>query len=218
MTTDPGARSGGDGPISDPVRLRALAHPTRLALLDVLGTEGTATATRCAELLGERVAGCSFHLRVLARHGFIEPVARDGRERPWRLKRLVQAVDTTGMDDEQEQAVDAVTEQFLEREFARLRTWRRMLRDEPPEWRRASFALGVTVWMTPEELDEFREELTERADELLARYRDRIEDAGGRPERSRPIRFFAGAGGAPPATGGGGTAAGGGGDGDGGAS
>lgn len=201
MAAEPAAAPGDDGPIRDPLRLRALAHPTRLALLDVLGTEGAATATRCADLLGERVASCSFHLRVLARHGFIEPTARSGRERPWRLTQLVQAVETGEVAEEQERTVDAVTEQFLEREFARLLTWRRMLAQEPPQWRRASFALGVTVWMTSGELAELGEELVARADELLARHRDRIDDAARRPEGARPIRFFAGAGGGPPATG-----------------
>ena len=38
--------------VSDPKAIRALAHPTRLALLEILTGEGQATATRCAQLSG----------------------------------------------------------------------------------------------------------------------------------------------------------------------
>ncbi|MBO3086101.1 ArsR/SmtB family transcription factor [Cellulomonas fengjieae] len=69
---------------SDPERMRALAHPLRLALLDYLDGVGEATATQCARHTGETVANCSFHLRLLARYGFIEPAEPRGRERPWR--------------------------------------------------------------------------------------------------------------------------------------
>ena len=69
---------------SDPERIRALAHPLRLALLDYLDDVGEATATQCAKHTGESVANCSFHLRLLARYGFIEPAEPRGRERPWR--------------------------------------------------------------------------------------------------------------------------------------
>ena len=69
---------------SDPERMRALAHPLRLALLEFLDDVGEATATQCAKHTGESVANCSFHLRLLARYGFIEPAEQRGRERPWR--------------------------------------------------------------------------------------------------------------------------------------
>jgi hypothetical protein len=51
------------GSSSSPValRLRALAHPLRWKLFDIVFREGTATATRCAELTGESVASCSYH-------------------------------------------------------------------------------------------------------------------------------------------------------------
>src|SRR5690606_35097379 len=71
--------------ISDPARIRALAHPTRLKLLEILGGVEDATATECAPLVGESVASCSFHLRMLAKYGYVEPAERRGREKPWRL-------------------------------------------------------------------------------------------------------------------------------------
>ena len=70
--------------ITDPVALRALAHPVRLALLGHLMTFGPRTASQCAEVVGATPSNCSYHLRLLARFGLVEPAeADDGRERPW---------------------------------------------------------------------------------------------------------------------------------------
>ena len=72
--------------LTDPRAMRAVAHPVRIALLEVLGTEGPLTATQAGELIGESPTTCSFHLRQLAKYGFIEEVAGvAGRKRPWRL-------------------------------------------------------------------------------------------------------------------------------------
>jgi hypothetical protein len=62
--------------------LRGLAHPIRLQLLAQL------TSTRAGALTGETVANCSFHLRQLAKYGFVEATAGDDRRHhPWRLVR-----------------------------------------------------------------------------------------------------------------------------------
>src|SRR5699024_6561425 len=74
-----------DRRITDPERIRALAHPVRLELLDFLGTVPDATATQCAEHIGESVASCAFHLRMLHKYGYIERAAPRGREKPWRV-------------------------------------------------------------------------------------------------------------------------------------
>lgn len=67
--------------------LRALAHPTRLALLDLLRVRDTLTASESATLLGLTPKTCSYHLRILAAQGLVEPAVVEGaslRERPWR--------------------------------------------------------------------------------------------------------------------------------------
>ena len=40
--------------LTDPRAMRALAHPVRLALIELLGHVGTLTATQASDLLGER--------------------------------------------------------------------------------------------------------------------------------------------------------------------
>src|SRR5579885_3675414 len=70
--------------VTDPRALRALAHPTRVAILDHLYLHGPATATQCAAAVHESPSSCSFHLRTLARWGFVEELPAKGRHRPWR--------------------------------------------------------------------------------------------------------------------------------------
>ena len=72
--------------LSDPKAMRALAHPARLAILNRLGVDGSATATEVAEVAGITPSAASYHLRMLAKYGFVEdaPPRGDGRERVWR--------------------------------------------------------------------------------------------------------------------------------------
>jgi hypothetical protein len=71
--------------LTDPKAMRALAHPLRWALLEALAQAGTLTATQASEMLNESPANCAFHLRTLAKYGFVEEAGGGrGRERPWR--------------------------------------------------------------------------------------------------------------------------------------
>ena len=69
---------------SDLAALRATAHPTRRAILALLGEHTTLTATESARLLGVSPKACSYHLAVLADQHLVEEVAASGRNRPWR--------------------------------------------------------------------------------------------------------------------------------------
>ena len=74
--------------LTDPRLMRAIAHPVRMALLEAMeqAEARTLTATQASELLGESPANCAFHLRTLAKYGFVEEAGGgQGRERPWRL-------------------------------------------------------------------------------------------------------------------------------------
>src|SRR5262245_58937004 len=74
--------------LTDPKAMRALAHPVRMALLELLGVAGTITATQASEVLGESPANCAFHLRTLAKYGFVKEAGGGrGRERPWTYTR-----------------------------------------------------------------------------------------------------------------------------------
>jgi hypothetical protein len=81
----PGDRRRERVDLTDPKAMRALAHPLRWALLEALAQAGTLTATQASEMLNESPANCAFHLRTLAKYGFVEEAGGGrGRERPWR--------------------------------------------------------------------------------------------------------------------------------------
>ncbi len=73
--------------VSDPVALRALAHPVRLRCLTLVRERQPITNAELAVLTGESTASVSYHLSVLARHGFVEADPAPGatrRHKPWR--------------------------------------------------------------------------------------------------------------------------------------
>jgi DNA-binding transcriptional ArsR family regulator len=80
----------GYGPDLDVVpnleQLRALTHPLRLKLLGELRRHGPATASGLGARLGESSGATSYHLRALAKAGFVvdEPDRGTTRERWWK--------------------------------------------------------------------------------------------------------------------------------------
>lgn len=102
----------------------ALAHPIRLALLELLGAEGPLTATEAGELLGESAGTMSWHLRLLARHGFIvEAESGRGRRRPWALAALGTRWDPQPRTESERAAADLLSSMAVERAVAQLRAW-----------------------------------------------------------------------------------------------
>jgi|SRR6516165_24530 len=178
----------GDRRAPDPLALRALAHPLRWKLMDLLGSEQSATATRCAEVLGESVASCSYHLGILAKYGYIEPVPDrpGGREKPWRLTTYEQDLSTEGLDETGALAAQAATEAFLDHELARIKDRLRRQDLEPAEWRTASHLLGSSTWVTAEELREIKDQLIA----IASRYADRLADPARRPPGAREARIL----------------------------
>lgn len=69
-----------------PKALRGLTHPIRLQLLELLQQEGPATATSLARRTGQNSGVTSYHLRLLAEHGFVVEDTERGtaRERWWK--------------------------------------------------------------------------------------------------------------------------------------
>jgi DNA-binding transcriptional ArsR family regulator len=172
----------------DAASLRALAHPIRWSLIEALGLEGTATATRCAELIGESQATCSFHLRQLGRFGLVEEAPSNSkRERPWRLRSLRQSWSNEPSGDRgQDDAVRQLNAVFVDRETERIRRWARQAVDAPAQWRDASGMTGALAWLTPDELGQFRADF----EQLALRHLERVEHPELRPEGARPVRLF----------------------------
>jgi hypothetical protein len=171
--------------LTDPRALRAYAHPTRMTLAGLLRREGPFTATRAAELTGESVASCSYHLRILAKYGLAEEADPDGpgREKPWRA-----TADSTNWPGYSEdpavaEAADALTLAVAENHFHRLTQALEARHELPRRWQEAERFTDVTLYLTAEELTG----LGERMDALLAEYADRGADPSLRPEGARRV-------------------------------
>ena len=170
--------------ITDSRALRAMAHPLRLDLIEVLTALGPVTAAVCARHLGVSQASCSFHLRQLAKYGFVEQADASGdrRERPWRLIDLEQSWSTVDAGP----AADQLDRVFVQREADRILGWQTNMAREPEIWQRASFVGGATLPVTATEL----REIAERLRAVLDPYVQRLTDPTTRPDGTRFVRIL----------------------------
>lgn len=173
--------------LTDPRALRAYAHPTRMALVGFLRRSGPFTATRAAELTGESVASCSYHLRMLAKYGLVEeaPGGR-GREKPWQA--TAQFTDWPGYSEDPSvaEASDALSAAVAERYFERAVRAIEQRHRLPRAWREAEQFSDSLLHLTPEELTG----IGERIEAVLQPYEDREKDPGLRPEGARPVSLM----------------------------
>jgi DNA-binding transcriptional ArsR family regulator len=172
--------------VTDAQTMRALSHPVRIALLEVLSLEGPLTATEVGELIGETPTTCSFHLRQLAKYGFVEEAGGGkGRARPWRMTSIGQQISTHG-DAEAELAAGALVRLIRERQHDRYRTWLETKAAYPPEWREAAGDSEYVFYLTAEELEQLNQELL---DLLRPRALARLTDRSQRPPGSVPVEM-----------------------------
>ncbi|MFE0461776.1 winged helix-turn-helix domain-containing protein [Kitasatospora sp. NPDC058965] len=159
-STDDGAQD--PGRTIDPRSLRALAHPLRMRILDLLTDQGPATSARLAEQLGENTGTVSWHLRHLAEHGFIteDPERGTKRERWWQRSspKLVFNTAELALDAATGEALSAYKRHYLERSFRR--TAEALTQPLTGDWQGAG---NMSDWgdvrMTPEQLKALGAEL-----------------------------------------------------------
>jgi predicted ArsR family transcriptional regulator len=176
------------GELVDAAAMRALAHPLKWALMEVLLVEGSATSTRCAEVVGDTQANCSFHLRQLARYGLVEAAPTSSkRDRPWRMASTDQSWSRVQPDETRARAASELERVFIQHEMAKLMRWERSSHTYPEGWRRAALRTGAQTWLTEAELAELADQISD----LMFTYRDRLQDPSKRPDGSRPVRLFA---------------------------
>jgi hypothetical protein len=172
--------------LSDPRAMRAMAHPVRMALMELLAASRTLTATQASEVLGESPANCAFHLRTLAKYGFVrEAGGGKGRERPWTRAHRSINFSTAGQADYQaELAARTLSEAYGERMLQRIRyastnaVW-------PEGWEQAVISSQGVRFLTVEEAVGISAEI--RA--IIDRYESRREDPGSRPAGALPVQI-----------------------------
>ncbi|HEY3462718.1 MAG TPA: winged helix-turn-helix domain-containing protein [Gaiellaceae bacterium] len=157
----------------DAAQLRALAHPLRLQLLQVLH-EGPATASQLARRLGESSGATSYHLRALHRAGMVEEAEqRNARERWWQRTpgRLLipNSVPPDASDAERAElkAAHAQIESILvDRDEQALGRWMAIRYDLPLEWQDAQWIGNFRMWATADEIQQFVETVLEAIEPL----------------------------------------------------
>jgi DNA-binding transcriptional ArsR family regulator len=158
----------------DAAQLRALAHPLRLQLLEVLGSEGPATASRLARRLGESSGATSYHLRALHRAGMVEEAEqRNARERWWQrssdLLLIPNSVprDASAVERAELQAAHSQIESiFVERDESAMRRWMDVRYDLPLEWQDSQWIGNFRMWGTAAEIRAFVQAVIELAEPL----------------------------------------------------
>jgi len=175
----------GDVQVTDPHAMRALAHPTRLAILTYLQRTGPATATVLSPHVGATPSVTSWHLRHLASFGLVvdadpSEVPGDRRQRWWKAMARGFSFEPGTSEESRllgHQMAAVAQEQVSE--------W--INRVEPtlePEWLRVAGLSNTSVPLTPAEL----ETLARQIDELIAPYVRRAEAEA--PPEARVVRIL----------------------------
>lgn len=181
---DPNAKADLEG-------LKALAHPLRVTIIDVLSTYGPQTASMLAERLGESSGSTSYHLRQLEKHGYVHevPDRGTGRERWWQR---VQAPIYLGDEETMGSETGREVSRIVMREFAHHREQyvRDFIEHGPTmlsdEWQNAAAFDMANVHVTAAQLAELRDEVAGIIHAFVEQHR------GQRVPGSRPVlvQFF----------------------------
>ena len=166
--------------LSDPRLMRALAHPSRLALLELL-REGPATASECSPHVGESPSACSYHLRALAKWGLVEEVeSNDGRERRWRARvgRFRASTVSEPTTGPAYAASLLLRQASLERDARVLAEFFEEEDELPASWRDAAAFVSTSLRVSPKRLGELSERLLEVLDEFRDDSSEEDDDEG----------------------------------------
>jgi hypothetical protein len=155
------------------------------------GRPGNA-ATQASEMLGESPANCAFHLRTLAKYGFVEEAGGGkGRERPWRQAYGRMSWRTRPGDEQFTLASEALDQVWLDRVLSRARrslssvaSWPDALEDD----------LGGSVsmlYVTPQEARELHAVLMKTFEQTIGQEHRLTErrDPARRPPGAVPVEF-----------------------------
>jgi DNA-binding transcriptional ArsR family regulator len=162
--------------VLDASALRALAHPLRIRIFDILSQYGPQTASTLAELTGESSGSTSYHLRALARHDLIREVEGRGtaRERWWeRPTGSVSFGDTEIQRTPAGRAASqAVVTEFLTQRHQQVLDYVMHADPEDTEWAEAATLSSASTRLTLDQMRTLSARIQELIDEYMEAYRD----------------------------------------------
>lgn len=157
--------------VTDAESLRAIAHPIRSKMLALLRYEGPATASELGRRLGESSGSASYHLRQLARYGFVEedPEQPNRRDRRWRAASRVTVWSRSDMsgDPEGREINDALERRQMLGGVEAFQRWLAERDSLDPRWADAASLFDDLLRLTPSQAVRLDNELSA----VFARYR-----------------------------------------------
>jgi hypothetical protein len=155
--------------VNDPKLMYVIAHPLRMHIVGSLRIDGPATSAILARRLQTDSGQTSYHLRHLAKHGFVEEAPEvgkgsRGRERWWRAAH--QSTEWSVPDDPKlgagareamaavERAARKVWDQAIDGYHAEV-----LQQKWSEDWQRVAYSSDHVVRMTPQRLEWFRAQM-----------------------------------------------------------
>ena len=157
--------------------LRALAHPLRVEIYDILSQYGPQTASTLATMTGESSGATSYHLRALAKHALIREVEGRGsaRERWWERPRgAISFTNPEAMKTPSgKAATQVVMREFLNRRHEQLMRYvtEQLVTPESLDDSEAMIST-TTLQLTLSQVEELTDALQEVVTTFADRYRD----------------------------------------------
>jgi DNA-binding transcriptional ArsR family regulator len=173
--------------VDDIEALRAFVHPLRLRLLSLLRVDGPATASELARRIGESSGSTSYHLRQLARFGFVEddPAQTSKRERLWKAAHRSTRVpaETFVGDPERWDVVNRLAHQQVEQWLRAANAFLADPQSWSPDWIEAATTDDARLRITPER----QRALNTEIENLITRYQ---EESRGQPGTEIVTLFY----------------------------
>ncbi|WP_328607302.1 helix-turn-helix domain-containing protein [Amycolatopsis sp. NBC_00345] len=157
--------------VLDAKSLRALAHPLRIRLLDLLEEDGPATATGLGKRVGESSGTTSWHLRQLADAGLVVEDTERGskRERWWKPAQNSTQLNSADFlhDPELAGPVTTYLHQVIEQRYREEVQFIAELPQRGGTWADKAMFNNVRLSLTPDEA----QEMSREASALIEKYR-----------------------------------------------
>jgi DNA-binding transcriptional ArsR family regulator len=175
----------------DAAALKAMAHPLRVQIMRILQLRKRASVTSLAEELGETTGATSYHLRQLAKFGFVEEFEPDDeagddteartagrKQRWWRMS--VDQIHITGFEfmcnEDTREAAGFLLREFQADRSRRLANWFASGTQWPEDWQRASSDMDGTLELNPKQTRALADEMAA----LIKKYQDLKPGRGAR--------------------------------------
>lgn len=155
--------------IKDAAVLKAVAHPVRRRLLDVLRVDGPSMPSVLARVTGQAVANISHHLRVLAEAGLIAEAPELARNRKEHWWRMVDSRLTWNPKDFAPEVAGAAESMGLQRQVDLIGSYLGSPASRSEPWKDSSFSTDTWLRLSPAELAELGAAVQELVDGYYGR-------------------------------------------------